>query len=158
LSRIKHRRTNKLPYWNLQVKVILVFFVPALLCVLLQYLIGSTGVVELLMNRGDVLLEKDVARVELNTFIICAGLLTAMFMGTGLVVTLRIFGPIRRLESHLKDVAAGKNPGPCNIREGDEFQDLCVLINHTIETLQQYSLQGLQVKQPVKTGVQEPES
>jgi hypothetical protein len=54
-------------------------------------------------------------------------------LAIGVLLTFRVAGPIYRFERYLEDVAAGRDTGPCRIREGDQLQELCDRINAALE-------------------------
>lgn len=51
----------------------------------------------------------------------------------GVHLTFRIAGPLFRFERHLEQVAAGETTAPCAIRESDDLQDFCNLLNKGLE-------------------------
>ncbi|MGE3166180.1 MAG: hypothetical protein AB7O52_14835 [Planctomycetota bacterium] len=59
-------------------------------------------------------------------------LLIPLSVGVGFLVTLRIAGPLYRLERHLETVCRGEPVSPCQLRDGDECQRLCELINQAV--------------------------
>ena len=63
------------------------------------------------------------------------GLMIPLTLFTGILVTFRVAGPVHRFEQHLKAIANGEDPGDCYIRKGDEFTELCELINSAVNTL-----------------------
>lgn len=50
----------------------------------------------------------------------------------GVALTFRRAGPLYRMHVHLAQVAQGRANGPCRIREGDELQVLCDLLNDAL--------------------------
>jgi hypothetical protein len=65
------------------------------------------------------------------------GLLLPVTLLVGVLVTHRIAGPVHRLESYLGQVLAGSAREDCRLREGDELQELCGLINQVTATARQ---------------------
>ena len=61
------------------------------------------------------------------------GMVIPLTIFAGILVTFGMAGPVHRMEGFLRDVVAGKSPRPCSIRKGDEFQELCDLINQALE-------------------------
>ena len=74
---------------------------------------------------------ESIPAVLLNSFLITFVALSPVMVafGIGLRTTFRVLGPIYRFRVYFQQLADGKNPGPCKIREHDEFQDVCDLIN-----------------------------
>ena len=52
----------------------------------------------------------------------------------GLSFTHKFAGPIFRFESHLRAIVRGEEPGSCRIRDGDQLQEFCAVMNEAIET------------------------
>jgi len=63
------------------------------------------------------------------------GMLMPLTLAVGVLVTFKIAGPVYRFEQYLKAVRDGKQLGPCKLREGDQLQELCDLINEVTEPL-----------------------
>ena len=61
------------------------------------------------------------------------GLLVPAIVGLGILATFRIAGPIYRMEAHLRSVVEGTARGPCKVRENDELQEFCALLNQALE-------------------------
>lgn len=127
----RYRRRIRLIRPRLQLRLMSAFFGVALLALSLQYLVFQRTLSELaleLPNDGAVLTVETNARLGW-TFILSVGLLAPAMFVVGLLLTHRIAGPIYRFEEFLKSVIAGRMREECRIRKGDEFQDLCDLIN-----------------------------
>jgi len=58
-----------------------------------------------------------------------------IYMAVGIVITFRIAGPLFSIERFLRRVAAGEDAGRCRVRENDELQDLCGLVNDAVDHL-----------------------
>ena len=61
--------------------------------------------------------------------------LVPMTVGVGILATFRFAGPAYKLERHLRAIARGEDPGACQLRSGDDLQDLCEALNEAVETL-----------------------
>lgn len=130
-----YRRRIRFVRPRLQLRLMGAFFGLALLALALQYLVFQYTLAELalaLPHDGTVLLAQTNSRLGWNFFWAVTFLAPAMF-AVGLMMTHRIAGPIYRFEQFLKDVVAGRARQECRIRDGDEFQDLCDLINRATE-------------------------
>jgi signal peptidase II len=79
------------------------------------------------------------ARAELpvEILLVSFGMLLPLTIAVGILVTFRIAGPIYRFESYIKSVLRGEEVGPCRIRMGDEFQELCELLNQVTAALRE---------------------
>jgi methyl-accepting chemotaxis protein len=58
-----------------------------------------------------------------------------IFNLTAIFLSHRIAGPLYRLERHLQDIGAGKEPAPVKFRKGDLYQPLADACNKVIEQL-----------------------
>jgi nitrogen fixation/metabolism regulation signal transduction histidine kinase len=61
--------------------------------------------------------------------------LVPVTIGVGLVLTHRLAGPIYRFETYLRGIVSGEQNGRCKIRDGDELQEFCELLNDAISKL-----------------------
>jgi hypothetical protein len=116
---------------SLQWRIILVFLSLACIAVLLEATVLNVLLARLargLPTDGDTLLER-VPGVVLSGLLCTAGVFVPLMVLVGIVVTFRIAGPIHRFEQHLQRLLRGEEPGPCQIRGSDEFQELCALLN-----------------------------
>jgi len=48
---------------------------------------------------------------------------------------MRVVGPLHRMRTFLQAVVDGQQTEPCQLRKGDEFQDVCELVNQVTEPL-----------------------
>ena len=129
-----NRRKKKLIKPSFQWKIILIFLCISCIAVLLEGVVLSRalmGIARRMPNDGDMLLH-DMARVMFLSLSISAAVFTPLIVSIGSLLTLRVAGPIHRFETYLRQVLDGEATGPCRIREKDEFQDLCQLINACI--------------------------
>jgi hypothetical protein len=46
-----------------------------------------------------------------------------------------VIGPLFRMRRFLEEAVAGRHPEPCTLRQGDELQDVCKLLNTATEPL-----------------------
>ncbi len=53
----------------------------------------------------------------------------------GILITFRVAGPAYNFQEHFKKIIRGEDPGPCRLRERDEFQELAGLINEAVDVL-----------------------
>jgi hypothetical protein len=61
------------------------------------------------------------------------GIVLPLTIAVGVLATFRIVGPIYRFETYLRGVLRGDQLGPCKIRKGDAFGEMCTLINEVTE-------------------------
>lgn len=68
---------------------------------------------------------------------VAMGVLLPLAVGTGILVTFRVAGPVHRFEQHLGAIARGEDPGVCKIRKTDELHGLCDAINAAVDRLRE---------------------
>jgi len=64
-----------------------------------------------------------------------AGLLLFMVLGVGIAITHKIAGPLHRFEIYLRALKSGQTSAPCKLRNSDQLQDFCQLLNEATEPL-----------------------
>lgn len=133
----QYRRKKKLVNPQLQLKLVLFFMTCAGVAVFVQAILLTrtlSGLAQELPSDGQMVQDMIPAMLGSNLFLTFLLLLPTMFV-LGVLATFRIAGPLYRFEQHLKALAAGEHPGPCRLREGDELQDVCDLINAAVVRL-----------------------
>jgi hypothetical protein len=131
----RYKRRIKLIKARIQIRLIAWFASMAAIALLLQFTLLGLSLSELAMTMpsgGDYLSEATPGML-LRALALSFGVLLPLICGLGVLVTFRLAGPIYRFEQHLGAVARGEDPGPCRIREGDELQELCGLINAALD-------------------------
>jgi len=68
---------------------------------------------------------------------VTATLTMPLLCAFGVMASFKIAGPIWRLEKFLTEVRDGKQPNDCRLRDGDEMQDFCRLVNQATAPLRQ---------------------
>jgi hypothetical protein len=132
----KHRK-QKLIKPALQLRLIVVFACVACASAVIQAIMLNRTVMQLfeqVPEEANALLGM-WPDVLLNNVLLTFALVAPVTLGIGILATFRIAGPVFRLEQHLKQIAEGKDPGPCRLREGDELQDLCEHLNAALDAL-----------------------
>lgn len=134
---IKHRRRIKLIKPNLQLRLVGKFFGLAVLGLLLQFLLLGRllppAVAEAQAAGGTAV--DAVPGVLLQVLLTSAVILFPILFSLGVLITFRIAGPIYRFERFLESLARGEESQPCRIRSGDEFAELCELLNRATAPL-----------------------
>lgn len=136
------RRRFRLVRPKLQLSLMLSFLGISVLALLVQYLVFIQVMTQLaaeLPDDGGLLMGEIPKRLQWVLFGSFA-LVTPAILYVGVLTTKRIVGPIYRFETYLKQVLEGKMREECRIREGDEFTELCALINRA--TLRQRESSG----------------
>lgn len=71
------------------------------------------------------------------------------FLLLGLAASARVFGPLHRFRAFLEQVVRGERSEPCQIRGGDELQELCELLNAASEPLRScHAAAGASAEEP----------
>ncbi len=138
-KQVRERRRVKLIKPRLQLKLIGVFVGLSGLGFLLQSLHVGLRLSELASSvpEGGSYLMAVMPELPLEILFVSFGMLLPLTIAVGILVTFRIAGPIFRFEKYLQQVIRGEEVGPCRIRTGDEFQELCDLINQATARLRE---------------------
>jgi hypothetical protein len=147
----RSKRSKKLIKPGIQLRLAGLFAGLTVLCLLLQWLTFSS----LLSNAASAMPVGGDYLVDLVPGLLFRSLLISMAVAlpltllVGVHATHRLTGPIYRFENYLREVAAGTQLGPCKIREGDEFSELCAQINAATEPVRrrEVMLEGCAGKQ-----------
>ena len=135
----RERRKKRLIEPRLQLRFSMIFLTSAALAALVQSITFSF----LLMKTADRLpndgleLKSSLMDVLAASFFVTLAILVPLTMAVGITATHKVVGPLYRFRVFLTDLAAGRRPADCKIREGDELQDLCALLNQATEPLRQ---------------------
>lgn len=133
----QYRRTRYLIKPRLQMMFVLVFLSTASLYVLLQAILLNLTmqrVSQELPTGSEAVMPHVLSALRTNLFLTFA-ILIPVSLSIGIVVTFRVAGPVHRFETYLKQILSGERPGPCRLRDADELQELCSLINQVTEPL-----------------------
>ena len=137
----RNRRRSRLIDARLQGRFILCFAVVASLSVLVHGIF-----VNLFLGTLADDLPNDAALMtsQLSTLLLLGVGITLLVVvpiaiGFGILATFRVAGPLYRFKQYLGVVAEGEDPGPCRIRQGDELQDLCNVLNRALDRLRVHS-------------------
>jgi hypothetical protein len=136
---VTYRRRIKLIKPRLQLKLVGVFVGLSALGFLLQSLHVGLRLSELAASipEGGAYLMAVMPELPVEILLVSFGMLLPLTIAVGILVTFRIAGPIYRFESYIKSVLRGEEVGPCRIRKGDEFQELCELLNQVTAALRE---------------------
>jgi hypothetical protein len=140
----RYKRRIKLIQPRLQLKLILVFLGMTTSAMLLQFILFTSSVTDVaadLPSDGLVLVEA-LPRLLYGTLLVSFALFLPLMFFVGVLVTFRFAGPIYRFETYLKQVIRGEKPADCRLRNGDELQGLCRLINQATEPLRRADEEG----------------
>jgi hypothetical protein len=139
-----HRRRRKLVKPGIQLALSGVFAGVSILSLLLQALLFSsllTSTADRMPVGGNYLIDL-MPTLLLRSVLFSLGIVLPLTLAVGVLATFRIAGPVHRFEAFLRAVIQGVQLGPCKIRKGDAFGDLCELINEATEPLRRREAQS----------------
>jgi hypothetical protein len=134
-----NQRKKNLIRPTLQLKITLVFLstsasLMALMAFLTIWLLtdDSAGAV-----GGSSQVLREVMPVLLKAFLISMAILIPTTLVVGVLATFLVAGPLYRFEIFLNSIRNGERPSDCRLREGDELQDFCKLLNEATRPLRE---------------------
>ncbi|MEZ5977754.1 MAG: hypothetical protein R3F34_06005 [Planctomycetota bacterium] len=135
------RRRFRLLRPALQLRLMAAFGGVALLMLGLQFMLfyRALGDAATRMSSTDATVVKDLSSSLVQTLLVSALVLLPAVLAVGTSVVLRFVGPLYRFENFLKEVLAGRDPGPCRLRNGDDLQELCELIDKVARPMRERS-------------------
>lgn len=128
-----YRRRFRLILPRVQLRLIGSMAAVAALALLLEYSLLVHAVMELageLPNDRDLLVAQASSRLAWVLGVALGVLLPLLFV-VAVLVSHRFCGPIYRFEKYLREVLSGTERGECHLRQGDDLQELCELINRS---------------------------
>jgi len=134
-----NRRTKRLIEPRIQKRFVLIFLSTASLAALVQALVVSF----LLLRAADRLpndgweLKTEIGGILVSSLVFTVTFLVPLTLAVGVVSTHKIVGPLYRFRVYLTQLAGGERPAPCRIRQDDELQDLCELLNRATAPLRE---------------------
>ncbi len=133
----RERRRIKLIKPRLQLKLVGVFVGLSALGFLMQSLHVGLRLSELAAQvpEGGPYLMAVMPELPLEILAVSFGMLLPLTIAVGIMVTFRVAGPVYRFEQYLREVRDGREIRPCTLRQGDDLQELCDLINEVTEPL-----------------------
>lgn len=140
----EYARKKKIINPRLQWRMMLVFAILAMSAAMLQAIaLGTTLMVVAgrLPNDGSLLEGKIESLIWISLLATIAFILPLNLL-VGRSVTFKVAGPLYRIETHLRQIAAGERPGPCRIRKDDELQEFCRVVNDAIAALAPSGTEG----------------
>ena len=131
-----YARKKKLVHPGIQIRLSLLALMGSAAYVIVQaglFAWFMKGIAAELPEEGALLLEA-VPRVLWQSSIVTLAVLTPMVFAVGISATFPILGAVYRFRLFLEAVARGEQVEACKIREKDELQDVCDLINQATES------------------------
>jgi hypothetical protein len=129
-----HTRRRKLPLPRLQLRLIGAFTGLSALSLVLQFVLVSGRLAQLAAHlpAGGEYLVDALPGLMLSALGLSVLVLLPLTVALGVAITFRWAGPLYRMQVHLAQVIEERAQGPCRIREGDELQELCALLNDAL--------------------------
>lgn len=161
-----YKRRIKIIRPRLQLKLVFSFLGMTLLALMLQFMVflkTVTNIASALPADHDVLMEA-VPEIVVQSLLLTFLVIVPLVFLVGVLMTFRIAGPIYRFESWCKSLLRGEDPGECRLRQGDELNELCSLLNQVGAPLREKNrTQGAPgaasaAPLPVAVRVEEPEA
>lgn len=131
------KRKRKLIEPRIQLRFALIFLTTSALAVLVQTMVVCylmLGIADRLTHDG-VELKSHLPDVLAGSLLCTSVLLVPLTLAVGIKSSHKVVGPLYRFRLYLSELAAGSKPQPCRIREDDELQDFCELLNRATEPL-----------------------
>lgn len=130
-------RCRRLIQPRLQLRLIGVFLAVSALGFLLQALLLTSLLSKMAASlpTGGSEAQAQIPALVSTLLVLSFLVLLPLTVSVGILATFRFAGPVHRFEQYLGSVARSEDMGPCRIRKGDEFQELCVLINKAVTRL-----------------------
>ena len=134
---MKHKRINKLVDKPFQLKLASYFVGIVLVALLFQFVLFASSVAGTAAAFSEVSdgLYAEFRDDLVRSLFFSMVLVLPLTLGVGILVTFRVAGPIYRFGVFLREVADGAAPGDCKLREGDELQEFCTLLNEATAPL-----------------------
>ena len=152
-------RRNKLPKPGLQLRMSMFFVSIACMAAVFQVFLINRALMSVsvyLPNDSDVLLDAlpEVFQMGMTWTILVMMPIMVLF---GMFVTFRIAGPAARMERYLDEIAEGKAPTSCTIRQRDELHELCDALNRGLQALHERQSNGESPAATATSGSNQPE-
>jgi len=138
----KFRRKQKLVKPELQLRLSAIFAGTSVLCLGLQWLLFSSilsNAANQMPVGGEYLIDL-MPGLLVRSVIFSLGVVLPLTLLVGIQATFRFMGPIHRFENYLREVIQGTQLGPCKIRKGDAFGELCELITQATEPVRRHEV------------------
>lgn len=131
------KRSKKLIEPRIQLRFAALYLGIALIALLLQVTMVGWSIgraARALPHDGGILMEELPAILRDNVLATVAVLLPISLV-FGVLSVFRLVGPLDRFKAFLREVVAGTRSEACQIRTGDDLQELCELLNRATEPL-----------------------
>ncbi len=144
-----YKRCIKLIQPGLQMRLVGAFFGLSVLGLLTQVLMLAMQLTTTAnaMPSGGLYLARELPGMLIESLLLSFLVLLPAVLLIGIRITFKIAGPLHRFELHLEKIRKGEWPEPCRIRESDQLQEFCDLLNDALESARaQGEAQGRQAE------------
>jgi hypothetical protein len=134
----RYKRRRQLIKRGFQLQVAWLAVLVALAAVLVQAIVSGFFITQeaaSLPVDGRALLDV-VPGMLWRSVAVSALLLVPMAALLAILASFRIAGPLHSVEQYLRDVARGESRGLCTVRDEDELQELCALVNEALAAVE----------------------
>ena len=131
MSTSKSLRLQKLVHPRLQLRLALTFVGLSFLALAFQFVLFTSVMSETLDRTPGAFADHfaEVAGAYQRVFLISLGVVLPLTALVGVMTTFRVVGPLFNISRFLRRTLDGENPENCRLRGGDEYQELCELVN-----------------------------
>ena len=142
MSNRPYKRRKKLIKPRFQMRVALCGLGISIVAVLMLMIMVNEALMEFASNGwvDASALQAEWLGILVGKLAVTLALLVPFTLAIGVLLTHRVAGPLYRFEQFLNGVMAGEHPEPCRLRQGDELQDFCTLLNQVTEPLRNGSV------------------
>jgi hypothetical protein len=136
-------RLNRLPKPRFQLRLALGFLLTAVLAALVQTVALGWSLGELADSTRAPGVWEHIPEILQRNLISTLKVLVPLVMSAGILLSFRIAGPLYSIERYLRDVARDGPGAPgtkgrrCSVRNRDELQELCRLVNAAVDRLRE---------------------
>ena len=151
------KRRIKLILPTMQLRLIGYFAGASLLSLGLQYLLFSQAMSSLAseLPRDGVFVLERLPRILAGVFLTSAALIFPVIAWIGLQTTFRFAGPLYRFERYLREVVEEGQTEACNLRRGDQLQQLCRLMNEATRAQREANAAAQRSSEEAASGTQD---
>lgn len=126
-------RFRKLVKPSLQLRLALGFLLTSLLAAMVQTVALGWSLGELADATRAPGVWEHIPEILQRNLISTLTVIVPLVMSAGILISFRIAGPLYGIERYLRRVADGETKAPCKVRQRDELQELCTLVNAALE-------------------------
>jgi len=149
-----NRRRTRLARPDVQLKVVFIAVFVTCASLVVQMRLGVAGLREISASLADGLSSFQVldiveAAVVRSLYLsICVALPLAV--GIGVLYSFRFAGPLVRFQSYFSGMLGGRWDGRCNLRKGDDLQDVATAVNGAMDEVRDRLCEDREILQEVK--------